>query len=109
MLRKYARYIAAVLLVSLLVTISSYLIVTGRNVHLEALKGYTTLSGKYIVNLPCAAGPSSAPESSDWQSYDPVLPETRGLPLNYHFWNPCSGHQILREGFLLDWAFWAVI
>jgi hypothetical protein len=96
--------ILIILTVSLLTTLGSYAIVTKRNVVLDPLKEYDTLSGKTIVNLPCAAvgGPP-------WMSSHPILPEARGLPLNYHFWNPCYGNQILLDGFVFDLVFWVFI
>jgi hypothetical protein len=89
---------------SLLITLASYAIPTWRNVHLDPLKEYTTITGETIVNLPCGS-----PDYPEWHSNDPILPEARGLPFNYHFWNPCYGHQILRNSFLLDTIFWFLL
>jgi hypothetical protein len=93
-----------ILLLSVVVTIGSYPIVTRRNVPMNekaVAVGYTSLTGKYLVTLPCAR--------PDYNSAKPTLPEARGIPFNYNYYNPCDGHQIIREGFLLDVGFWTII
>jgi hypothetical protein len=87
---------------SLTLTLASYAVVTGRNIHLDPLEKYVLINGDYVINLPCAP----VDDTHNWVSSDPVLPEARGLPLNYHFWNPCYGDKVLRMPFLLDAAFW---
>lgn len=96
-------HLLLIVALGLAATFASYLIVTGRNVRLGN-QAIVTITGEEIVELPCA--PAIA---TNWQSNDPILPETRGLPFNYHYWNPCDGNQILRKGFLLDWSFWTAI
>jgi hypothetical protein len=97
------RTVAILLLVSLLTTVGSYPIVTGKNLPLNSTKDYKTITGDDIVTLPCAPV-----GDSDWDSGAPVLPETRGIPFNYHYWDPCFGNKILRDGFVLDFIFWLV-
>lgn len=97
------RNFLVLLITSIFLTASSYAVVTHRNVSLDPLKEYATIGDGSIVNLPCYS------PDSDWQSSAPVLPESRGLPFNYNFWNPCHGRQILRDGLLLDLAFWFAI
>lgn len=91
----------AIILLGVLTTINSYLIITDRNVLLDPLKPYVTITGERIVNLPCS--PIGA---VSWSSNAPILPETRGFPINYHFWNPCHGDKILLKGFVIDVLFW---
>ncbi len=86
--------------ISLMTTVGSYGIITGRDLPLDPVRSYSTITGKNIVPLPCAA-PS-------YDSSKPVLSETRGVPFNYHYYDPCHGNQILRDGFLLDFGFWIV-
>jgi hypothetical protein len=94
---------AALIVISLSATLGSYTVVTGRNVKLDPLKEYITIDGKNIVNLPCGT------DDVNWVSNDPVMPESRGIPLNYNFWNPCHGHKILRDGLIIDFGFWLVV
>jgi len=101
------RKVLVLIFISLLPTIGSYAVVTHRNVALDRVKQYTTIQGEPIINLPCAPA-GSIPEYPNWQSDQPILPEARGLPFNYSFWNPCEGYKILRDGFLLDWTVWFV-
>lgn len=98
-----ARTAAVIIIISLATTLGSYAIVTGKNVELDPLKEYVTITGDHIINLPCA------PVGGDWSSDKPVLPETRGLPLNYHFWNPCEGDRVLLKEFVLDLGFWLFV
>jgi hypothetical protein len=101
-LRLLAIFIVIILL-SIFTTSVSYLIVTGRNVPMaEDLVswGERSLTGKYLVTLPCDRFSDSS---------KPTQPETRGIPLNYNYYSPCDGHQILRKNFLLDIIFWTVI
>jgi hypothetical protein len=86
--------------ISVVITICSYGIVTGRNV---AEQDATTITGDYIVNLPCMTS------DPNWHSDKPLLPEARGIPFNYNFWNPCYGNKILLNGFLLDIGFWFIV
>ena len=106
---KLLKVTALLVAASLITTLASYAVVTNRNIRDDSMWPYITLTGRLIVNLPCPGGPHSADYPIDWMSNDPVLPETRGLPFNYHFWNPCHGHQILRTPFLLDLAFWFLL
>ncbi len=101
--KKSLKIFAVLLTTAILLTLSSYFVVTGHNVHLGQFES-TTLTGEYIVDLPCAPN-----NDSGWVSNDPVLPETRGLPINYHHWNPCEGNTILRNGFILDVGFWFTV
>jgi hypothetical protein len=96
------RKILLLLTVSLLITLGSYMIVTGKNIPLDPEKGYSTFNG-YEVILPCGS------EDSGFISYKPKLPESRGLPINYNFYDPCVGHTILFYEFLSDFGFWFAI
>jgi len=88
---------------SILTTLCSYIVVTGHNVRLSDQGDIITITGEHIVELPCAS------PDTDWRSDDPILPETRGIPFNYHYWNPCDGTKVLRTGFVLDVGFWCVV
>lgn len=99
-LPKSVHRILGIFIVSLLITVSTGAIVTGRNVPAHDI---TTLKGEEIVNLPCIG------EDRNWRSDIPTLPETRGLPLNYNFWNPCYGTQVIRNGFIFDLLFWYLV
>jgi hypothetical protein len=100
---------ALLVLASLVTTFASYVVVTDRHVPLDALEKYTFINGTYAINLPCAGNPGTYPDNTLWMSSEPYLPEARGLPFNYHFWNPCYGHQILRTPFLVDLTCWFLL
>ncbi len=65
--------------------------------------GQYSLTGTYLVTLPCA------PANGDYDSSNPKLPEARGIPFNYNYYNPCDGHKLLRDGFLQDVGFWIIV
>jgi hypothetical protein len=106
---KFLKTIGTLVIISVITTFASYGVVTGRNLRLDPLEPYVIITGESIINLPCAGGPDDYGAYTDWVSSDPFLPEARGLPFNYHFWNPCSHDQILRTGFLLDLTFWFLL
>ena len=94
-----------IVIFSLTVTISTYAVVTRRNAPMDPRVvdvGVYSITGEYLVTLPCAT-------ADGYDSAKPILPEARGLPFNYNFYDPCDGYKILRDGFLLDFGFWIII
>jgi len=63
--------------------------------------GQYSLAGEYLVTLPCGA--------PDYHSAHPTLPEARGIPFNYNYYNPCDGYKILRDGFWKNIGFWTLV
>ena len=98
------RRVLMLLVFSMLITFSTFAIVTRRNVPMDfkaVAIGQYSITGQYLVTLPCGY--------PGYDSSRPILPEERGFPLNYNYWTPCSGHKILRDGFLLDYGFWTIL
>jgi hypothetical protein len=94
------RHILLLVGASFIVTVGSYAVVTDRNVPLDPVKGYHTLS-RYAVILPCG--------DPGFSSSEPILPEARGLPFNYNFYDPCVDKPILINWFIIDFIFWSIV
>jgi hypothetical protein len=92
--------ILLILSLSLATTAGSYFIVTGHNKYINPTQTYYVFPAGQVVTLPCGGFSNSVPDN---------LPETRGIPFNYHFYDPCDRNQVLDSGFLLDFGFWILI
>jgi hypothetical protein len=99
-------HIVVILVIALVITLGSYVIVTRRDTPMDpkaVAVGQYSLTGEYLVTLPCATA------YENYDSSNPKLPEARGIPFNYNYYNPCDGHKILRDGFLKDVGIWLII